>query len=184
MNNRLAKIRPLLHSTMFISTLLLPTLINSAPSDKLFFKTLSSLCGSSYRGEMTYPIEGQDAFKDKVLVARIAECTEHQISIRFNVGEDTSRTWLIRKTNSSLELKHDHRHADGTPDEVTLYGGTSVNGTALSQYFPADSYTQKLIPEAASNVWSITLSDDLDTLTYHLQRHDKPRFTAVLNRID
>jgi hypothetical protein len=22
-----------------------------------------------------------------------------------------------------LQLKHDHRHEDGTPDEVTMYGG-------------------------------------------------------------
>ena len=154
----------------------------------VFFATLSKLCGSSYDGVMTFPSDAQHEFKDKPLRAHFAECTDQKLSIPFQVGDDTSRTWLIRQTEAGLELKHDHRHKDGTPDDVTMYGGSAKQSTpilqsTLSHSFPADEYTQNLIPEAATNVWTISLSDDLETLTYHLERHGKPRFTAVLNKV-
>ena len=75
------------------------------------------------------------------------------------------------------------RHADGTPDEVTLYGGVAVDaGSALSQSFPADRYTANLIPEAATNEWFLSFSADGQELTYYLERHGKARFKAVLNK--
>ena len=148
-----------------------------------FHDQLVSLCGSRYLGEMTFPIDGQDSFKGKTLVAKFDSCTKIEVRIPFAVGEDTSRTWVFTKTDAGVHLKHDHRHADGSPDEVTNYGGNSDNlGSALSQSFPADKYTQELIPAASSNVWTVTLSQDHQKLTYHLERHDKPRFTAVLKR--
>ena len=75
------------------------------------------------------------------------------------------------------------RRADGTPDEVTLYGGVAVDaGSALSQSFPADRYTANLIPEAATNEWFLSFSADGQELTYYLERHGKARFKAVLNK--
>lgn len=148
-----------------------------------YFGNLFSLCGARFEGEMTYPESGQDSFAGKLLVATFSQCSNQEIRIPFHVGENTSRTWILRKTDNGIELKHDHRHADGTPDEVTMYGGTtSTMGSETSQSFPADAFTAELIPEAATNVWSISLNDEMSTLTYHLTRHDKPRFTAVLQR--
>lgn len=155
-----------------------------------FFSTLKSLCENRFIGEMTFPTEGQDSFKGKQLVAYFQSCDKNEIRIPFTVGEDASRTWIIRLkpsgselSSSKLELKHDHRHKDGTPDDVTNYGGTTINiGSSLKQAFPADEYTQNLIPAASTNIWSLELSEDLSTLTYHLERHQKPRFTAVLTR--
>lgn len=158
---------------------------STALANDEFFSGLSDLCGTTYVGEMTYPTDGQDSFKGKQLVAEFAECNAEQILIPFHVGSDKSRTWVISKTDGTLSLKHDHRHKDGTPDEVSNYGGNADdNGTALSQSFPADDFTQQLIPEAATNVWTLSLSDDSSQLTYHLERHNKPRFTAVLTRIE
>jgi hypothetical protein len=78
-------------------------------------------------------------------------------------------------------LKHDHRHEDGTPDEVTMYGGMAMaGGTPLSLSFAADDHTAKLIPAAKTNVWTISLNEQADQLTYHLDRNSAPRFTAVL----
>lgn len=149
-----------------------------------FLKTLASLCGSSYVGEMTFPQTDDHDFANKKLVANIETCEKHKVLVPFIVGEDTSRTWVFeQKEDGELILKHDHRHADGTPDEITLYGGNATTkGSAFEQAFPADQYTAELIPAAATNVWTITLSPDFKTLTYHLTRHDKPRFTAVLTR--
>lgn len=150
-----------------------------------FFTNLSDLCGARFEGKMTFPEDGQDSFAGKLLVAKIAECSEQQIRVPFHVGEDQSRTWVISQTEHGLQLKHDHRHSDGTPDEVTDYGGTTeTSGSELIQAFPADAYTAKLIPAAATNVWNLSFSEDFKTLTYHLTRFGKPRFTAVLARVE
>jgi len=99
------------------------------------------------------------------------------------VGENKSRTWIITKSPEGLLLKHDHRHKDGTPDEVTMYGGwANDSGSNSSQFFAADAFTAKLIPAASTNVWNMELSDDNSQFTYYLERHNKPRFKAILNR--
>ena len=149
-----------------------------------FFTSLKDLCGARFEGAMTFPPEGKDAFAGKLLVASVASCSEVEIRVPFLVGEDSSRTWIFRRTVSGLQLKHDHRHADGTPDAVTMYGGmASTAGTPFMQSFAADSETAKLIPAAGSNVWTVNLSADGTSLTYHLDRGAKPRFTAVLKRV-
>ena len=150
-----------------------------------FFDSLSSLCDQRFEGEMTFPTEGQDSFAGKKLVANIASCTNTEIRIPFHVGEDQSRTWIISKTQQGLQLKHDHRHHDGTPDEINMYGGLAGHkGSNLSQAFAADTHTATIIPAAATNVWTLTLSEDSQFFTYHLERHNAPRFTAELSRID
>ena len=152
-------------------------------STMVYFESLRALCGSEFSGEMTFPVDGQDDFAGKTLVARFASCSDSEVRVPFLVGEDRSRTWVFSKTESGLHLRHDHRHADGTPDEVTDYGGnSSAAGTPLSQSFAADQYTKTLIPAAATNVWAVSFNTQLDELTYHLERHGKPRFTAVLSR--
>jgi len=58
-------------------------------------------------------------------------------------------------------LRHDHRHADGTPDRVTMYGGMAQpGGTARSQAFLSDAYTARLVPGADTNLWTVTVSED------------------------
>ena len=146
-----------------------------------FWQQLHGLCGARFEGETTFPDDPGEAFRDQLLVAVVESCTDEEIRVPFTVGEDRSRTWILRQVEGGLELKHDHRHEDGTPDEVTMYGGTtSTPGTAHQQAFPADAHTAALIPEASTNVWQITLSEDGQTLTYYLERHSKPRFKAVL----
>ncbi len=133
---------------------------------------------------MTYPEEGQDSFAGKVLVARFMECGNPDIRIPFDVGKDTSRTWIISQTANGLQLKHDHRHADGTPDEINMYGGLAKSdGSHLSQAFYADAHTAAIIPAAATNVWTLSLSADGQTLTYYLERNAAPRFKAVLKQV-
>jgi hypothetical protein len=62
-----------------------------------------------------------------------------------------------------LRLKHDHRHSDGTPDVLTMYGGDTVApGTAQRQSFPADAETLTLFKAqdravSLTNVWSLEL---------------------------
>ena len=152
-------------------------------NQQAFFDHVKSMCGARYEGESVFPDDPGDAFRDQLLVAVIDSCADDEIRIPFLVGPDASRTWVLKPTAAGLQLKHDHRHEDGTPDEVTLYGGVATDsGSHLSQSFPADSYTAKLIPEAASNEWFLSFSADGQELTYYLERHGKPRFKAVLSK--
>ena len=150
---------------------------------KAFFGSLTSLCGETFEGEMTFPTEGQDSFAGKLLVAKFESCSDTEIRVPFYVGSDKSRTWIFSKTEQGLQLKHDHRHEDGTPDEINMYGGVAKSGgTALSQSFPADEHTKSIIPAASTNVWNISLNEEGTELVYHLERHNAPRFTAVLKK--
>jgi hypothetical protein len=154
-------------------------------SQDQFFNALSEQCGQRFEGEMTYPSEGQDSFAGKLLIAKIDICTSTEIRIPFAVGEDHSRTWIVSKTKKGLQLKHDHRHKDGTPDDVNMYGGLAgEEGSRLSQSFSADEHTATIIPAASTNVWTLTFSDSGKSLRYHLERHNAPRFTAELTRIE
>ncbi len=80
---------------------------------------------------------------------------------------------MITRTATGLRLKHDHRHEDGTADQVTQYGGdTATAGTARQQDFPADTFTAELIPAAKTNVWSFLFSTE-KTLSYRLVRESE-----------
>ncbi|CAN5716512.1 hypothetical protein BH20VER1_BH20VER1_27350 [soil metagenome] len=152
---------------------------------KLFFENVTKLCGQQFEGVTEFPPDPDHDFAGKKLVASVESCTEGEIRIPFRVGEDTSRTWLLTLTKEGLLLKHDHRHADGTPDKVTMYGGwANAAGTELRQHFPADQETAKIIPEAATNMWTITLDLEKQQLRYALERHVQPRYSAVLTRVE
>ena len=89
----------------------------------LFFAALTQLCGQAFTGKLAVDTSGSDRFADATLLMHVRECSDTQIKIPFFVGEDASRTWVITKTGAGLLLKHDHRHADGSHDSLTMYGG-------------------------------------------------------------
>lgn len=144
-----------------------------------FLDQFKPYCGKRYEGKVVFPEGDKDPFSGKDLIINFHTCEKNQLRIPFQVGEDKSRTWVLTQDEKGLLLKHDHRHADGTPDEVTQYGGyASTNGTPLVQHFPADAYTAKLIPAAATNEWTLALSEDRKTLSYILKRDGALRFQA------
>ena len=153
-------------------------------NQELYFARIKSLCGARYEGQSVFPEDPGDGFRDKLLVAVVQTCNADEIRIPFIVGDDHSRTWILKKTAEGLQFKHDHRHEDGTPDKITLYGGTATgSGTQQAQSFPAYDYTATLIPEASTNEWFLSLSDDDSEMVYYLERHNKPRFKAILKRV-
>ncbi|MEM9300553.1 MAG: alpha/beta fold hydrolase [Pseudomonadota bacterium] len=159
-------------------------LAEESPVSDTFFDQLNQLCGARFVGESVFPEDPGDAFRGQQLVAEFSHCDGNQVRIPFAVGEDRSRTWILtRQEDGGLLFKHDHRHADGTPDEITNYGGFAAGpGSPLSQSFPADAFTAELIPEAATNVWTLIVSADGTELTYDLTRRGAPRFRAILRR--
>jgi hypothetical protein len=171
-------------SLLLLTAAAAPAPLAAEDARDLFFERVAGLCGSVYEGFSSFPTDPGDSFAGKLLVATVSSCTEEEIRIPFAVGENRSRTWILtRSEEGGLLLQHDHRLDDGSPDEITMYGGWAVDGgSATSQSFAADDHTKALIPEAATNVWTLTLSEDSEKLTYALERHARPRFRATLTR--
>lgn len=144
-----------------------------------FLETLATICGQAFMGTIINGSPSDTAFNDKILVMHVRSCQDGIIKIPFFVGADSSRTWVISKTNHGIQLKHDHRHEDGTPDEVTMYGGhTSNGGSATRQLFPADQETADILPQAIGNIWWIDIKKD-SIFTYNLRRVNTDRLFSV-----
>ena len=167
---------------MKIAVLLLPAALAGCatpaavegPQDR-FFGALAALRGKAFEGRIASPpVESDSAFAGKRLVMHVRGCTDGEIRIPFHVGEDRSRTWVITRTGSGLRLKHDHRHADGSEDKLTQYGGDPIReGTARRQEFPADAFSKALftrenIPASIANVWA--MEADGQAFAYELRR--------------
>ena len=173
------------HLSLLFVLLLLPASAGTAArqvseAQAAFFQNVRKLCGQKFEGATEFPADQEHPLVGKRLVINVDSCSGNETRIPFHVGEDRSRTWILTLDKEGLLFKHDHRHADGTPDEVTMYGGWAApGGTAYQQQFPADADTKKLIPEAATNVWTLEMDKDKGKIVYYLERHGKPRYRAV-----
>ena len=149
----------------------------SLPHDpqRLFFDRLGALCGKAYAGRVVTSDAADRDMASQRLVMHVRACSNEEIRIPFHVGEDRSRTWVISRTATGLRLKHDHRHADGSEDALTQYGGdTAAAGTPERQEFPADRHSRDLfvrenIAVSTTNVWAVEI-DPGRTFAYELRR--------------
>lgn len=140
-----------------------------------FWSALESLCGQAFQGRVTESVPPDPSFDGQTMVMHVRQCDQNQIRIPFFVGADRSRTWVITPTPDGLRLKHDHRHEDGSEDDVTQYGGhTEEEGTGRVQDFHADAFTKELIPAAAGNIWTVEVSPG-DLFAYGLRREGADR---------
>jgi hypothetical protein len=127
------------------------------PHDE-FWARLEAVCGKAYKGSMTEGNASDSTLRRAALVMHVRECAPTEIRIPFHAGADRSRTWVLTRTDQGLRLKHDHRHADGTEDAITQYGGdTREAGTGERQEFYADAHTATLIPAAKANIWTVEI---------------------------
>jgi hypothetical protein len=153
-----------------------------ADRQRAFFENLKKMCGQRFEGETQFPQDAEHPLAGKRLIMSVESCSESELRIPFHVGEDKSRTWILTLTEKGLLFKHDHRHADGTPDKITMYGGwAAAGGTPHLQRFPADAETAKLIPEAVTNVWTLEIVPEKQQFTYYLERNAEPRYRAVFD---
>lgn len=139
-----------------------------------FMARLAALCGQAFAGKMVSNDPADSQMAGKPLVMHVASCTGDEIRIPFHVGDDRSRTWVITRSPTGLRLKHDHRHEDGSPDAVTMYGGdTAGPGSPVRQEFPVDSESVALfrangLDKSVTNVWAIEATDRI--FAYELRR--------------
>lgn len=113
-----------------------------APHD-LFWENFQQHCGRSYSGSLTHEPPGDGMLTGtEELIVHFRQCGENEMKLPFHIEvEDTedwnrSRTWILTRDESGLEIRHDHRKPDGSDDDVTMYGGsTATAGTANRQEF-------------------------------------------------
>jgi len=111
-----------------------------------FWANLSAQCGRAYPGRLTLEPPGDDMLSGtEQLIVHFRECGADTLKLPFHIEKETdatwdrSRTWVFMRTADGLELRHDHRHEDGTPDSTTWYGGrTRHPGAADRQEFVFD----------------------------------------------
>ncbi len=158
------------------------TVSDSSPKDTtelIFWKELNLLCGKSFEGNIIAGSANDTTFAEKKLIMHVRKCSENEIKIPFFVGEDRSRTWILTRSEQGIILKHDHRHNDGTPDKVTMYGGhTSNYGSKIRQVFPADKETAVMLPAAIGNVWWIDIIPG-ESYIYNLRRVNTNRLFSI-----
>jgi len=153
------------------------------PQDR-FFAALTARCGRAYAGKLASNQDADAAMRGKAMVMHVRSCTADRIEIPFHIeglgpdgGWDRSRTWVITRTTTGLRLKHDHRHADGSKDELTMYGGDTADaGTATRQAFPVDAESIALFTRTGrsvsnTNVWSVETT--ANSFTYGLNREGR-----------
>ena len=163
------------HSMVLLVTLALPACTAPTPDTRsAFLDSLQPLCGNTYSGSVTSS-DPQDAdWRAAALTLGPVECGDRTVRLPLRVGEDSSRTWIVRESSSGLSLRHQHLHSDGSPDAVSMYGGfAQEGGTVTSQSFPADKWTRELflsndLPDSVANVWTMAVEDG--ELVYRLDR--------------
>lgn len=142
----------------------------SSPQEA-FWRALESHCGKAYAGRLVSDEAADAAMRGVGMAMHVRECSATRIAVPFHVQRadgtwDRSRTWVFTRTagpdgKGGLRLKHDHRHEDGTPDELTMYGGdTAAPGTARAQQFPVDAESVALFRRtgrdvSVTNVWRV-----------------------------
>ena len=155
----------------------------SNPQDE-FFAALTAHCGKAYAGKLASNQDADADMRGKAMVMHVRSCAPDRIEIPFHIeglgpdgGWDRSRTWVITRTATGLRLKHDHRHADGSKDELTMYGGDTADaGTAARQTFPVDAESIALFTRTGrsvsnTNIWSVETTPA--AFTYGLSREGR-----------
>jgi hypothetical protein len=142
-----------------------------------FMAAIARHCGQSFAGRIAAntPEVDDDPFAGQTLIMHVRECSDTELRIPFHVGDNHSRTWILTRTDNGLRLKHDHRHQDGSEDQVTMYGGdTGTPGTAMRQEFPVDQFSIDMFlaggnTVSTTNTWAMEIEPDRRFL-YELAR--------------
>jgi hypothetical protein len=122
-------------------------------------------CGTAWAGRMVSADPADAEMAGKAMTMHVRVCDAGEVQIPFHVGDDRSRTWFLTAVPGGVRLKHRHRHADGSLDVRTFYGGDGpeprpLPGGGWRAEFPADLFSKQLftaqgIPQSAANVWVV-----------------------------
>jgi hypothetical protein len=108
-----------------------------APEQEAFWENLAAHCGQAFHGRLVERPDPDPIFEgDEVLTVHFRGCGEGRLALPFHVEDNRSRTWLLTRTTAGIDLRHDHRNPDGSPEASTWYGAHTPNaGSAQRQEF-------------------------------------------------
>jgi hypothetical protein len=162
-----------------------PPASSQNPQDA-WWDRMAQHCGSAYPGGLTQAPDGDDMLRgDELLIVHFRECTDDELRLPFHIetepGEwNRSRTWIFTRTAEGIHLDHDHRQPDGTPDEVTHYGGHTVDeGTGTRQVFIFTDYDD-YDPSGPHRGWRVDIEPN-KRYTYGTFRGDDWRWRVDFN---
>jgi hypothetical protein len=137
------------------------------PEQEAFWARLLEHCGNAYPGHVADATPYYtSATEYETVVAHFRECSQDRIHIPMHMDDDRSRNWILTRVGGTIRLKHDHRHEDGTEEEITQYGGDApVPGLPHRQIFPADEHTASILPDRWDNFWFMDFMDE-ETFAY------------------
>ena len=113
---------------------------SATSSQDAFWANLRGLCERAAAGRLVQAPAGDTQIDPAAsLVVHFRECGERELRFPLHVDENRSRTWVFIRNERGLELRHDHRKADGSEDTNTWYGATTVSeGTSVRQEFVSE----------------------------------------------
>lgn len=166
---------PVKFAAVFVTALLVTGCERTLPvapepsAQDVFFERLTLLCDKAYPGKLVSADAVDAEMQDSKMMMHVARCEQNQIQIPFHIQEsdgtwNRSRTWIISRTDDGLQLKHKHRHEDGSLDKVTNYGGdTEGPGSGDRQEFPVDAESINLfntegLEQSVINIWAMEIS--------------------------
>jgi len=123
-------------------------------------------------------------FASEEIIMHVRDCSEDEARIPLHVGDNRSRTWILSaRDDGGVRLKHDHRHEDGEPDAITMYGGDMVPTDDAdwddgSYAFPADDFSKTMFdergnPDSKQNTWVVELDPKRDHFAYQMSRPNR-----------
>lgn len=139
-----------------------------------FFENLRQHCGNAYRGRLAVAPPGDRMLTGtEELIVHFRGCGRDTLLVPFHIDRgadwDRSRTWMFMRTADGLEIRHDHRKPDGTPDEQTMYGAFTLQpGEARRQEF---ILTERRAQDGSQLGWRVEIEPNV-RYTYGTIRGD------------
>jgi hypothetical protein len=156
-----------------------------------FFDNVSTFCGETFVGASTFPDNPDHPLVDTELRTHVSQCSEDMIRIELiRDGDYWHGAWVLERRDDGLHLFHDHLGEVRTMEDLLAsgdshgYGGYATDqGSDIQQFFAADEATAEMLPAAATNVWMMEIDFENSQFIYYLERHNEPRFRAVVSKI-
>ena len=139
-----------------------------------FMQAFEPFCGHAYAARIIEDSAPSPDW-DHPLVVHIRDCEDSVVRMPLHVGDDRSRTWVLTLHPDFIDFQHYHLQQDGSPDDVSPYGGKTLDtGTATRQSFPVDEASKALfiangLDVSVANTWTIEFPDG-QTMRYQLSR--------------
>jgi hypothetical protein len=153
----------------------------SRAAQRAFFENGRALCGQPFGGRTILAEAADTTFEPARLYFVMEQCGTDELRMPFIVGDDDSRTWILRLGDDGLTFTHQHLREDGSEYDNSGFGGHASNdGSASFQSFP-DFRATDATPAAERRVWRLRIDREHDLFVYYLDRGGRPAYRLVFH---